>query len=62
MVVKFACFKVIGGLLRIKLGEIAIFSFVDDDDDEEGGGGVFEDESGRGVSGCEIDINLGVSD
>ena len=61
MVVKFACFKGIGGLLRIKLGEIAIFSFVDDDE-EEGGGGVFEDESGRGVSGCEIDINLDVSD
>jgi hypothetical protein len=42
------------------LGEIANFSF--DDDDEGRGGGVFEDESGRGVSGCEIDINLDVSD
>jgi len=42
------------------LGEIASLSF--DDDAEEVGGGVFVVESGRGVSGCEIDINLDVSD
>lgn len=60
VVVKLACFKGRGGLLRIKLGEIANLSF--DADADEAGGGVWVVESGRGVSGCEIDINLHVSD
>lgn len=51
MVVKFAGLEGIGGRLRTKFGEIANFSSL------LGGEAVWV-ESGRGVSGCEIDISL----